>query len=280
MVLFSGSLPASRVAVADLSPWFITAGRAFIAGIVALGLIALWRPVYPRGKTVRLVLIAACLVVGLPLLFAVASLTVPSSHGAVVVGLLPLATAIAAVPIAGDRPSPAFWLLGVLGAIVVGIYALRGGDHDIVVGDLYLVLAVAITGVGYALSGTMARAVPGWEVIAWALTLVFPFAAVAVVLLWPSDAGGVHWTAWVALIYSGVVVQFVAYACWNAALAIGGVSRIGQLQVLQPFFTIVIAALILGEVVDEETVLFAAVVVLIVALSRRTTIRERPGAAG
>jgi drug/metabolite transporter (DMT)-like permease len=184
------------------------------------------------------------------------------------------------VPLAGERPSLAFWALSILGALIVAVYALRGGDTDIATGDLYLAFAVFLTGVGYTLSGMMSRTLPGWEVIAWALVFTFPLALVAVIVLWPPDVGTVHWRAWVALLYAGVVVQFVAYAMWNAALAIGGVARVAQLQVLQPFFTIVIAALILGEAVDAETVIFAAAIVIVVALGRRTTIRERPGAAG
>jgi drug/metabolite transporter (DMT)-like permease len=280
VIMFSGSLPANREAVADLSPWFVTAGRATIAGIIAVGLIAIRRPKFPHHALGRIALIALCLVVGFPLAIAVASVTVPSSHGAVILGLLPLATAIAAVPIAHERPSIWFWVLSVIGAIVVAAYALRGGDADIVAGDVYLAFAVLLTGVGYTLSGTLARTVPGWQVIAWALVLTLPVALVAAVVLWPPDPEAVGWRSWAGLVYGGVVVQFVAYACWNAALAVGGVARVGQLQVLQPFFTILIAAAVLGEVINAETVLFAIAIVIIVALSRRTTIRERPAAAG
>ena len=280
VIMFSGSLPANREAVADLSPWFVTAGRATIAGIIAVGLIAIRRPAFPAHALGRIALIALCLVVGFPLAIAVASVTVPSSHGAVILGLLPLATAIAAVPIAHERPSIWFWVLSILGAVIVAAYALRGGDADIVTGDIYLAVAVFLTGLGYTLSGTLARTVPGWQVIAWALVLTLPVALVAAFLLWPADPEAVGWRSWAGLVYGGVVVQFVAYACWNAALAVGGVSRVGQLQVLQPFFTILIAAAVLGEAIDAETVLFAVAIVIIVALSRRTTIRERPAAAG
>ena len=278
VIMFSGSLPANREAVADLSPWFVTAGRATIGGMIALAILAISRPALPHGSWGRLALIALCLIVGFPASIAVASVTVPSSHGAVVLGLLPLATAIAAVPLAGERPSLWFWILSIAGAIVVAAYALRGGDSDIVAGDIYLLLGVLLTGVGYTLSGMLSRAIPGWEVISWALLLTFPFALVAAWIFWPTNE--VHWTSWAGVVYGGVIVQFVAYACWNAALAVGGVARVSQLQVLQPLFTIAIAALILGEAVDLETVLFAVAIVIIVALSRRTTIRQRPGAAG
>ena len=181
-------------------------------------------------------------------------------------------------PLAGERPSIWFWVLSIAGAIVVAAYALRGGDSDIVSGDSYLLIGVMLTGIGYTLSGILSRAIPGWEVISWALLLTFPFALVAAWIFWPTNE--VHWTSWAGVVYGGIVVQFVAYACWNAALAFGGVARISQLQVLQPLFTIAIAALVLGEAIDLETVLFAVAIVIIVALSRRTTIRQRPGVAG
>lgn len=279
VLMFSGTLPANRVAVADLSPWFLTAGRATIGGVVAIAFIAIRRPAFPREFAPRLAWVALCLIIGIPAATAVASITVPASHGAVVLGLLPLATAVAAVPLAGERPSIWFWLLGILGAAIVAVYPLRGGNIDIVTGDVFLALAVILTGVGYALSGAIARTLPGWQVIAWALVMTFPVALAAIIVLWPPDIASVRWTSWAGLLYTGIVVQFVAYACWNVALALGGVARVGQLQVLQPFFTIAIAAILLGEAVNADTILFAAAVVIVVAVSRRTAIREHPVAA-
>ena len=273
VIMFSGSLPANREAVADLSPWFVTAGRAAIGGIIAIAILAIRRPELPHGSWPRLSLIALCLVVGFPASIAVASVSVPSSHGAVVLGLLPLATAIAAVPLAGERPSIWFWMLSVAGAVLVGAYALRGGDTDIVAGDIYLLLGVLLTGIGYTLSGMLSRAMPGWEVISWALVLTFPVALVAAWIFWPANE--VHWRSWAGLLYGGIVVQFIAYACWNAALAVGGVARVGQLQVLQPLFTIAIAALVLGRR-SSETVLFAIAIVIIGPVAPH----DHPPAAG
>jgi drug/metabolite transporter (DMT)-like permease len=275
VAMFSGTLPANRIAVVDLSPWFLTAGRGVIGGAIAVVTLTIARAGFPKESLWWLVGIAITLIVGVPAATAIASITVPASHGAVVLGLLPLATAIAAVWIAGERPSIWFWILGVVGAAIVAIYPLRGGDVDVVTGDVWLALAVILTGVGYALSGTVSRTLPGWQVIAWALVLTLPMSLVASVALWPPDATTVRWTSWAGLLYTGIVVQFIAYALWNVALAVGGVARVGQLQVLQPFFTIAIAAIVLGETVGPDTVLFAAAVVFVVALSRRTTIRQQ-----
>ena len=280
VVMFSGSLPATRAAVADLDPWFVTVARAAIGGALALGLLAVRRPSFPRAYLGRLSLIALCLVIGFPAAMAVASVTVPAAHAGVILGLLPLATAIAAVPLAGERPSLFFWVLSLIGAALVAAFALRDGDVSVVTGDIYLAVAVTLTGIGYTLSGTMARSVPGWQVIAWALVLSFPPTAVATYLLWPSDAVAVPWPAWAGLIYAGVFSQFVGYALWNAALAIGGVARVGQLQLVQPFATMAIAALLLGEAISGEMIGFAAAVVVVVALGRRAAIGERPVAAG
>jgi drug/metabolite transporter (DMT)-like permease len=280
VLMFSGSLPATRAAVADLDPWFVTVARAATGGAIAIVMIAIRRPALPRGHLGRLVLISLCLVIGFPAAMAIAAVTVPAAHGGVILGLLPLATAIAAVPLAGERPSLVFWAISVIGALVVVAFALRDGDISVATGDIYLGLAVTLTGIGYTLSGTLSRILSGWQVIAWALALSFVPAAIATVYLWPANAVAVSWSAWAGLLYAGVFSQFVGYAIWNMALAAGGVARIGQLQLLQPFATIAIAALVLGETVGGETLAFAAAVVVVVALGRRTAIRQRPAVAG
>ena len=121
----------------------------------------------------------------------------------------------------------------------------------------------------------MSRTIPGWQVIAWALLLSLPAALLATFLLWPADAAAVPWSAWAGLLYGGIMSQFVGYAAWNAALALGSVARVGQLQLLQPFFTFAIAALVLDERVDATMIAFAAAVVVVVALGRRAVIAVR-----
>ncbi len=248
VAIFGGSLPATRVAVAGgLDPWFVTAGRALIAGLVGIAMLAARRPRLPRERLGTLVLISLCLVIGFPAALAVASVTVPSAHGGVILGLLPLTTAMGAVALAGERPSPLFWLLSIVGAGLVVAFALRDGNTEIVTGDIFIGTALLLTSVGYTLSAVMSRAIPAWQVSAWPLVLALPIAIVGFVALWPANAASVPWSAWVGLVYSGVVIQLVGYVVWNKALALGGVARVGQLQLLQPFVTFAIAALFLGE---------------------------------
>ncbi len=279
VALFGGSLPATRMAVAGLDPWFATAARALVAGIVGGGIVVFARLPFPRRHLGRLVAIAAALVVIFPGLMAVASVTVPASHGGIVLALLPLASTLGAVIFAGERPSLAFWLLTAIGAALVTAFALREGDVAIVVGDVFLVLGVLVCGSGYAIAAMLSRLIPGWQVISWTVVISLPLALPVTLILWPADVGAVPVSAWAGVAYGGVISQFVGYAIWNAALAAGGVARIGQLQLLQPFVTFLIAVPLLGEKVDLTMVGFAAAVVAVVALGRRAAVAGSPNPA-
>ena len=273
VTLFGGSLPATRISVLFLDPWFVTAGRALVAGLVGLAIVLIARPRFPRGHAGRLVAISATLVIGFPASLALATVTVPTTHGSIILALLPIATTIGAVVFARERPSLAFWAITVAGAALVAAFAARAGDVAIVVGDLFLVVGVLVCGSGYALAATLSRIVPGWQVITWAVVIALPVALPATLLLWPADAAAVPGAAWAGIVYGGVVTQFIAYAIWNAALAAGGVARIGQLQLLQPFVTFAIAVPLLGERIDAATVGFAIAVAVVVTLGRRAAVR-------
>ena len=161
---------------------------------------------------------------------------------------------------------------------MVAAFALRDGSVAVVTGDIFLALAVTLTGIGYTLSGMMARIMPGWEVIAWALVLCLPLSAIGAFILWPANAAAVPASAWIGLVYVGLISQFVGYAFWNMALAVGGMARVGQLQLIQPFVTMGLAALFLGETIDGEMIGFAAAVVVVVALGRRAAVGQRRAA--
>lgn len=276
VAIFAGSLPATRIAVASLDPWFVTAARAAIAGIVALAtIVVLRRPLPPRATFAPLVVIVFAIVLGFPVLSALAMTSVPAAHGGVVLGILPLATSAAAVLVAGERPSRGFWIVGALGAALVVVFALRhGGGGAFAAGDLFLLASIVTAAVGYAFSGRLAQRMPGWEVIAWVCILALPASGLSTWLLWPAHIETVPVQAWVALAFVSLFAQFIGFFAWNAGLAMGGIARVSQVQLLQPFMTIAIAPLVNGEAIDLETTLFAVAVVAIVMIGRRMPIAK------
>jgi drug/metabolite transporter (DMT)-like permease len=271
VVIFGGTFPATRIAVAVLDPWFVTAARVGFSGLgAALLLGALRRPLPPRADWPALAVVALCLVIAFPVLTAFAMVTVPAAHAGIVLGILPLATVATAALLAGERPSAGFWLLGTCGAALVIVYAVRnGGAGELAAGDLLLIGATAVNAIGYTLSARLSLRMPAWEVISWALAISLPIFGPATLLLWPSDAATVSATAWASVFYVALLPQFLAFFAWNAGLAIGGIARVSQIQLLQTFVTVALAAWINAEPVDLETVLFAAAVVGTVMLGRR-----------
>ena len=271
--IFAATLPATRLAVAHFDPWFLAAGRAALATLAAAAALALTRTPLPRGHHLAPLAIAAlCLVFGFPTFANIAMVTVPAAHGGVVLAILPIATALCATLVAGERPSPAFWLLSGLGAALVIAYTLREGGLMPAPGDLWLLAAAASAALGYALSGVLARDMPGWVVISWALLLAAPVTFPATFLLWRPSYLAVPAEGWIAFSYLGLFSMFLGFVAWNTGLALGGVARIGQVQLLQTFATLLIAALLLGERIDRATLFFALAIVIVIALTRRARI--------
>jgi drug/metabolite transporter (DMT)-like permease len=271
MCLFAGTLPATRLAVTGFDPLFLTAARAMLAGCAALVVLLLTRrALLPRPLWLEMCGAAFCTVVFFPLLAALAMMTVPAAHGGVVFGILPLATAAAAAAFAHERPSSGFWLASAAGTIIVLTFVLRrGGGETITAGDLFLLGAVAAAAVGYTLSGRLTALMPGWEVISWQVVIVLPLAVAATPALWPPDIASVPIPAWAGLGYVGLVSQYTAFFVFNAAMAMGGIARISQIMLLQPFVTVTLARAVNGEAIDVETVLFAAAVVATVLIAQR-----------
>ena len=271
VLAFSLSLPMTRLAVAGLSATVVGLGRALVAASLALVLLRITRSPWPDPRQLPgLVIVALGVVVGFPLLSAWAMQRVPAAHGAVVVGLLPLATALAGVVRAGERPAPRFWLLSLLGTgLVVGYVLLSSGGQP-QVADLWLLGAVVAAAVGYAEGGRLARELGGWQVICWALLLAAPVLAGPVA--WDVWQHGLHAspTAWVGFAYVSGVSMFLGFFAWYHGLALGGVARVGQIQLLQPFLTIVASAVLLGERVSPGTYGVALLVVAVVAIGRRS----------
>lgn len=269
VLAFSGTLPATRAAVAHLDPVFVGLGRALVAAILAAGVLAATRtPWPPRHLWWRLLVVALGVVVGWPVLSALAMRHVPAAHGAVVAGLLPLATALAGAAIAHERPTRRFWGCAVAGSAVVVAFALWEGGGAPQPADLLLVAAVAAAAVGYAEGARLSRLLGGWQVISWVLVLSAPLLVLPVWLAAEGRVPEAPWTAWAGFAYVAVISMFLGFFAWYRGLALGGIAAVGQLQLLQPFFTIIASAWLLGEPVDGATYLAAALVVAAIAAGR------------
>jgi drug/metabolite transporter (DMT)-like permease len=276
MCLFAGTLPATRLAVSGFDPLFLTVARAAVAGSAGLILlIVLRRRIPPRALWPEIFGAALCTVVGFPLFAALAMTTVPAAHGGVVLGIIPLATAATAAIFAHERPSFGFWVASIIGAIFVLTFMLRrSGGETFSAGDLFLLGTVASGAVGYTLSGRLAALMPGWEVISWQVVIFLPFAALATFAIWPPSISSTSFSAWAGLAYVGFISQFMAFFVFNAAMAIGGIARVGQIMLLQPFVIVALALLVNGEPINAETMIFAAAVVATVLIGQRMRVRR------
>jgi drug/metabolite transporter (DMT)-like permease len=241
-----------------------------VAAALAAALLAIRREPLPARRDVpHFAIVALGVVVGFPLLSALALRNLSSAHTSVVVGLLPAATAVWAVARAGERPPRAFWLAVIAGVVAVLVFAAAQGVDGIAGADLLLLAAVALGGLGYAEGGALARHYGGWQVICWALLIAAPFLVVPVAL---STRGGLHAgaDAWFGFFYVAVISMFVAFFAWYHGLALGGVARIGQVQLAQPVLTLVWSALLLNEQVTAAMVVAAFAVLACVVATQRT----------
>lgn len=270
MLIFSASLPTTRLAVAALDPWFVTSGRAVVAGVLAIAALAILRaPVPARGDWRDLALAAFGVVVGFPLFSALALKFVPASHVIPFNGLLPLATAGFAALIGQDRPRPLFWLFAVVGSSLVAGYAWVSGGLEFELADLFMLAAIVTCGMGYAYGSRLTKRLGSVAVISWALVVSLPLAVVGSVLFWPATIAAVPASAWAGFAYVSVFSMFVGFLFWYRGLALGGAARVGQLQLLQVFTGLGLAALLLGEPVAWSTWAVAAGVVVSVFAAKR-----------
>lgn len=270
VIIFSGSLPATRVAVASFSPLFLTSARAVIAAVLGAGMLVLMRQARPaRGDLVPLAIVALGVVVGFPLLTALALQHITSAHSIVFIGLLPLATAVFGVLRGGERPKLAFWLFSVAGATCVAGFAFWQSGSAPLSGDLLMLASILLCGLGYAEGAALSRRLGGWQVISWALLLSLPVMGLLALLTVPVGFSGITVPAWLGLAYVSVFSMLVGFVFWYRGLALGGIATVGQLQLLQPFFGLALAGLLLGEPVAWSMIAVTVLVVACVAGAKR-----------
>ena len=270
VVLFGLTLPATRLVVTHLDVWWVSFARASLAGCAA-GLILLCTrgPRPDRAEFGLMFLTGAGVVVGFPVFTNLAMTATSASHGAVVVGLLPLGSAVTGALIGRERHTRWFWVLSVLGSATVVGFALLEGAGELAWADLALLGAVISAAIGYALGARLSRRLAGWRVICWVLVVYLPLMSPP--LLWLSGRVALVAppAAWLAFLYISLASQLFGFFAWYRGLALGGIARVGQVQLLQLFVTLIASSWWLGETVDARTWAFGTLVVVIVAVGRR-----------
>lgn len=275
---FSLTLPVTRYAVPAFGPELVGPGRSLLAAAIAVVLLlALRRPLFPPAPSVLSVAVVTIgSVVGFPLLTAHALKSVSASHAAVILAFLPAATAIMAVLRARERPTGVFWLWCTLGTVLVAGYLALGADTAFGLGDAELIAAVLLCALGYAEGGVLSRQAPGWVITCWSVILGFPL-TLAIVLATGMPARSVLTLGTVgAFLYLAVGSSLLAFFCWYRALAVGGVAKIGQIQLLQPILTMLFATLLLGERLDPTMMAVGLCVGATVLMAQRTRVGRAP----
>ncbi|MFC5399246.1 DMT family transporter [Undibacterium jejuense] len=275
VAIFSLTLPFTRLAVAELNPVFVSMGRAVVATILAGLMMWLQKARLPQRSELKSLFIIACgVVLGFPLLSTLAMHQVPAAHGAIVLGILPLATALFAALRFHERPSLGFWLMAVMGSGLVLGFAFMQGAGRLQWADFALFGAVVLAAMGYAEGGRLAQSMSGLQVISWALILIFP--VTLSLSIWSYLQYGLHAStaAWGGFAYVSVFSMFVGFLFWYKGLATGGIARVGQVQLLQPFMSLLGAAMIVGESLNLINMLFAVAVVVTVSLGRQMKIHR------
>ncbi len=270
MLIFSGSLPATKAAVLGFDPLFLTAARATIAGLLSLAMLLLYKEKLPTFKQwISLTVVSLGVVVGFPLLTAIALQEITSAHSLVFLALLPLSTAIFAVIRGGEKPRPIFWFFSIIGSLLVMGYAISQGGASSISADLLMIASVIVCGLGYAEGATLTRALGGWQVICWALIVSLPPMLILSFILMPEDLATISISAWVGLGYVSLFSMLIGFIFWYKGLSQGGIAAVGQLQLLQPFFGLGFAAVLLHESVNLLMLLVTIGVIFCVAGSRK-----------
>lgn len=278
VILFSFTLPLSHYVTQSLDPWFVGLGRTAFAGMFAA--LILWKkhvPLPSRRQIKWLLLSGLGVTFGFPVCISLAMSLTESSRGIIVVGILPLATAVIGSVLAKEKMPKAFWIFSVLGALLVfGFTALQqtSGPQW---ADLLLVIAVLTAGFGYATGGKLSKEMPGWQVISWTLVLVMPLFWLPTALLFPASPLEIETGVWIAFIYLTLVSQLFGFFLWNTAMALGGIAAVSQTQLLQIFFSLLIADILFGEHLSSAVWLFAVLIIVVVALGNKTARKSREG---
>lgn len=274
--VFGLTLPVTRIVVPYMDPIFIGMGRAVVAAILAIAMLVVFRQPLPNRKQfIQLIWVALGVVIGFPVFSSWAMQYVPAAHGGVVLGILPLATAIAGAIINHERPSLAFWVVGIVGSMIVVGYSLIQGAGHIHVADFALLAAIICAALGYAVGGKLSKELGGWQVICWALIVALPVAIYPTLSYAPTSFSNIPLSGYVSFFYLSIMSQFLGFFVWYKGLALGGIARVSQVQLLQPFITLIASIAFLREAIDMQTFIFVCLVVGSVWIGKKMPIEHK-----
>ena len=273
VVIFAFTLPMTRLATAregypGLDPVFITAGRAVVAGGFSILYLMATRARWPSLREVGLLIAAgAGVVVGFPLFLALGVRQVDAVHASVVVGTLPLGTAAFSVLWLRERAPWRFWALALAGFALVVLFAVLSGGGRLSAGDGLLALAVLSASIGYVLGARASAQMAPEAVICWILVLFLPLNIPVALWSYPQEA--VSGVVWGAFAYMALFSMWLGFFAWYRGMALGGALRVSQVQLIQPFLSMMLAVPLLGESISVMALAFCLAVIATVALSRK-----------
>ena len=272
---FSLTLPMTRIAAPLMGGFTVGIGRAILAATLAGTVLWLRREKLPERRHWRgLGFVSLGCIFGFPVLSSMALQFVDSSHGSIFNGLLPAATAVAAVLLTKERPQWTFWIVCAVGVLAAILYGISRGAGSIQIGDLLMLAAVCMGAIGYAEGGKLAREIEGWRVISWSLVFSLPVLILVFPIAFSSHSFNPTPTAWLAFLYVSVFSMFLGFFAWYKGLAMGSIAKTGQVQLAQTPLTLLWSGLLLSEVLDPITVAAGGFMVLVAILSRFTRVKR------
>ena len=273
ITMFSLTLPFTQMAVKEMSPFFVAFSRATIAGFCALILLILGKYKLPtKNQIKRLIIIAIGIVYGFPIFTSMAMTTLPSSHSGIVLGILPLTMSVLAAIRYKEKASLAYWITSIIGASLVITYAFIDNNGFLIKEDLWLLFAILFVSVGYSEGGNLSKEMGSIAVVSWALVLTLPFNIIATYFFYETSFSSVSLQALISLSYVGLFSMYIGFFFWYKGIAIGGISRVGQVQLIQPFLTIVAAFFLTNEKITFLNILFALMVLVVIIIGGKTKI--------
>ena len=274
--IFSLTLPFTQMAVNEMSPFFVAFARASIAGICALILLIFTKSKFPNKIQIRrLIIIVIGVIYGFPIFTSIAMKTLPSSHSGIVLGILPLAMSLFAAIKYKEKPSSSFWMISIFGTFIVISYTFIDNNGSLMIEDLWLLFAILFAAIGYSEGGTLAKEMGSIGVISWALVISLPINLFASYLFYEINYTSISFQAIISLTYVGLFSMFIGFFFWYKGIAIGGISRVGQVQLIQPFLTIVGAYFLTNEKITFLNILFAFMVLIVIIIGRKAKIELR-----